>query len=280
MLKRLLKYEFLSTGRIFGLCYAGVLALALLFRITGALAWDHTAEHAAQHLVPWIDLLASLSGAIYGVMIAAVFVITFILILQRFYRNLLGGEGYLMNTLPVHAWQLVISKLIAATVWIILSCVVVALSVGLFAATGDMLSEIISGFRDLLAYFHQQFRLPFIVLVLETVAVCITWITASVLQIYASIMIGHQARRHKIALAVGAYFGINVVMTVAMSVLVNVANALPGNVLDALFGLLLNGTPMQSVQVVLIALVLIQLALSAVFFAVTEHMLRRNLNLE
>ena len=58
------------------------------------------------------------------------------------------------------------------------------------------------------------------------------------------------------------------------------ANALPGNVLDALFGLLLNGTPMQSVQVVLIALVLIQLALSAVFFAVTEHMLRRNLNLE
>ena len=33
MLKKLLKYEFMSTGRVFGLCYAGVLGAALLLRM-------------------------------------------------------------------------------------------------------------------------------------------------------------------------------------------------------------------------------------------------------
>ena len=38
MLSKLLKYEFKSTGRTFGLCYAGVVAAALLLRILGLLS--------------------------------------------------------------------------------------------------------------------------------------------------------------------------------------------------------------------------------------------------
>ena len=61
-----------------------------------------------------------------GVAIGVVCIVT---IIQRFTKNLLGREGYLMHTLPVHPEQLVASKLISSMVWVICSGVVGILSV-------------------------------------------------------------------------------------------------------------------------------------------------------
>ena len=55
-------------------------------------------------------------------------------ILQRFYKNLLSGEGYLMHTLPVRPWQHIASKLIAAVVWTVLSFFVVCVSCLLYTS--------------------------------------------------------------------------------------------------------------------------------------------------
>lgn len=40
----------------------------------------------------------------------ALFVLTMIVIIQRFYKGLLCDEGYLMFTLPVKPWQLIATK--------------------------------------------------------------------------------------------------------------------------------------------------------------------------
>ena len=102
MLSKLLKYEFKSTGRTFGLCYAGVVAAALLLRILGLLSDSiGFSDTLPRSVVLFTEFLTGLSGVAYAVMIVAVCVITFLLILQRFYKNLLSGEGYLMHTLPV-----------------------------------------------------------------------------------------------------------------------------------------------------------------------------------
>lgn len=48
---------------------------------------------------------------LYAMFLCAVVVITFIVILLRFYKNLLQNEGYLMNMLPVKSWQHITAKL-------------------------------------------------------------------------------------------------------------------------------------------------------------------------
>ena len=284
MLKKLLKYEFMSTGRVFGLCYAGVLGAALLLRILGALAWDNTGNQTAvQMLLPVTDIAAGISSLLYGGMVIAVIVVTFIFILQRFYKNLLGGEGYLMQTLPVTPRQLISSKLIAAVVWTVLSSIVVILSVLVLAMSGEMFGELVRDLGDIIRFYHETFATPLTVLALEMIVVCVVGIAASVLQIYAAIMIGHQAAKHKIALAVGAYFGISVVISVASSILMNLLyHIVPNGAWNALSDWLfvMNDTPMLLVHILLLGYLVFNLVLAVIFFAVTEWMMRRNLNLE
>ena len=85
MLTKLLKYEFLSTGRIFLPLYltlVGVSAILKLF-ITIERSIDLM-------IVPQV-----LFTLLYVVLIVAVFALVYILACMRFYRNLLGDEGYL-----------------------------------------------------------------------------------------------------------------------------------------------------------------------------------------
>mgnify|MGYP006988889638 CR=1 FL=1 len=64
--------------------------------------------------------------ATIGAIVAAV-VMTVVLMVSRFYRNLLRNEGYLMFTLPVSAHALVWSKLIVSLVWFLLTALLIFL---------------------------------------------------------------------------------------------------------------------------------------------------------
>ncbi|MEI3280961.1 MAG: hypothetical protein V8R46_09675 [Eubacterium ramulus] len=77
-----------------------------------------------------------ISGLIYGLLIVALMIVTIVMVLQRFYKNLLKGEGYLMHTLPVPTWMLVASKVISSLIWILLSIAVLFVSIFVLVLTG------------------------------------------------------------------------------------------------------------------------------------------------
>ena len=52
------------------------------------------------------------------------FVATLIVVIQRFYKSLLGDEGYLMFTIPVKAWQNILNKLLVSMLWTFTSTVI------------------------------------------------------------------------------------------------------------------------------------------------------------
>ena len=143
MLKKLLKYEFRATARTFLLCYGGLLLLSILVGIS--VASSFAPPYGGN------DILMALLFTAYICLLAGIFVFTFINILQRFYKNLLGGEGYLMNTLPVKAWQLVASKLIAGTFWYLASFLAAGLSLLLIVLMTDVsiLGELLRGLAGL-----------------------------------------------------------------------------------------------------------------------------------
>lgn len=96
MLGKLLKYELKATSRTFLPIYGALILVALgnrLFRMGN------------------INLGFGLTTAILVGLFVALGVLTLMVTIQRFNRNLLGDEGYLMFTLPVGPNQLIFLSL-------------------------------------------------------------------------------------------------------------------------------------------------------------------------
>ena len=120
MLGKLLKYEFRAVGRLYLPLYALVLAFALANRVSS------TFSHS-------INLPQGLLAVGYIMILTGLAIITFIFGITRFKTNLLGDEGYLMFTLPVSRAQLVLSKVISATVWTIIGGMIGVFSIAILA---------------------------------------------------------------------------------------------------------------------------------------------------
>ena len=121
MLAKLIKHEFKATARVFVPMLGTVLALtaatALTVKLGGILVLPGGTGLGGPVLGLVSGLLCLLTFFAMMAMMVAVMVIT----IQRFYKNLLGDEGYLMFTLPVTPAQHITAKLTVGTVWTILS---------------------------------------------------------------------------------------------------------------------------------------------------------------
>ena len=92
MLGKLTKYEFKATARVLLPAYLALLLVTVLGKVLLAVPPVQEALNGA---------IAGFFVVIYMLMIMGVLFLTFFISVQRFYKNLLGDEGYLMHTLPV-----------------------------------------------------------------------------------------------------------------------------------------------------------------------------------
>ena len=92
MLGKLLKYDLRSMLKQFAFIWPAALVMAVVNRFTiGLLDSGDT----------FPELVSGMSMLIYVFILMALYVVSLLFIIQRFYKGLLGDEGYLMFTLPV-----------------------------------------------------------------------------------------------------------------------------------------------------------------------------------
>ena len=134
---KLLKYEWKACARICLPLYGVLILMSFVTHLLYSIPQNSTFGF----------MLPAISSMLYmGVMMAA-FVVTAVILIQRFYKNLLGSEGYLMFTLPVTVTQHLLSKTIIAVVMIALSGIAAFLSIGIFAdmSFGTLFVDMIKG---------------------------------------------------------------------------------------------------------------------------------------
>lgn len=256
MLGKLMKYEFRSSGRLFILIYAAILAVAFI----GGLVVK--GDVRVEMSIPFFILCL-----LYICLIMALIVITIIVIVTRFYKNLLSQEGYLMHVLPVPAWNHVMSKLITAIVWIALAFAVIILSGLLFIAGSGSFEAFNEIFQtDMVREVLDQWGSE-IVLTVAAMFICFVRI---VLQFYVSMAVGASANRHKVAYS----FLIFILSVIVLNIITTVTNQTDfiqvtdaqGNQLlnnmDIINGMIFNGI------------------CAVVFYVLTVVFLRKRLNLE
>ena len=278
MTGKLIKYEFRSALRLIAIVWAALLAAAIFLGIILRTMGFVSAE-APKGVFVFVDMFFSVvPPLLYGALFIAMLVITVIVVVLRFYRGLLGDEGYLMHTLPVKPWQLITAKGVVASAVILISGFAAMLSIFMLIAIQD-----IGGFfRDIGEMFIWLGDNPKAILItLEIIVILVFSVMRSVYQIYTAMAIGQLAGKHRLLTSLGAYIGINMILTVLLMVLMIMADATGMdkwivNVFEAVDVYDRAFYIGQTALGILFALTFVQVA---AFHVVTERILSKKLNL-
>lgn len=273
MLGKLLKYEFKATGRVLLPLYGALLVMSVLIGAglgdwMGKIPWGS-----------WYGVVYGLMMLLYGCVFGAALVVTVLLLIQRFYKNLLRDEGYLMNTLPVAPWQNVAAKLICATVWSV---------VGIGAATLSVFLMGMDDGADWLAFFHdfgqimammtEEYGANVALFAVEGVLAVLVALAQSIVSVYLALAIGHMANRAKIMWSVVAYVGISVVEYLGVMLAMELDSKL--HLMDYVMQVILRNDEVLVAHGLIDGFSLLNVLLGGAMFAATAWILKRRLNLE
>ncbi len=283
MLGKLMKYDLRSGIRTFSLIWIG---LALLGAINGLTIRFVLAGDTQSGLVSFVFgvLPMILLVALYVAM--GIFVLVFII--DRFYKGLLGNEGYLMFTLPVTSTAHIASKALTSMIFSVASAIVALLSGVLLMAvlTPLNLSDVAQAFQEAGRYLRVN-PLPVGTgwVVAEFIVYTLIAAAVSILQIYTAISIGHLGKKNRGWFALLAYVGISIAFSIIMNGCMSLlqSDAFPNVLLNWEFCLDDTGWHVQGVGMMASAIGIgigLELLKGTGFFFATRAILDKRLNLE
>ncbi|MDD3866557.1 MAG: hypothetical protein PHX55_02975, partial [Eubacteriales bacterium] len=109
MFRQLVKHELIATRRL----------VPFIWLVTAVIAVIHLI--ASQIDIQW---LAGTSMVFLILLAISQVIITYVVVVMRYYKSLYSDEGYLTHTLPVKAGSLLGSKVLTSFIWLILSYLV------------------------------------------------------------------------------------------------------------------------------------------------------------
>ena len=215
MLTKLISHEWKDTFKVPAL----LLTITVLLS-AASLVYFSVADQASagtdlnvRNFVLYIACILILSG------LSMILIIYFAI---RFYKNLYTDEGYLMHTLPVKPWMLIVSKLTIGTIWFYLIdlllvgaitlITLIALPTMAYFSPEDLLE-----LRTMFQSYHTIFTVPSILFL--AIPVMIISSVFSLLTIYASISLGQLFSSHKVLASILCYLGLSTILSTAMMLL-------------------------------------------------------------
>ncbi len=272
MLSKLMKHEFKATYKTFSTIYATLLLVSVLCLVMS--------EFEVNNAV--YDVLSILLTVAYTIGIAIVSTLSTVLIINRFNKNLLGDEGYLMHTLPVSKGNLILSKWLVAGVWTIATTIIAMLAIFILMASEIPYGEIIETVKSIYNAYDN-----FVPLILVVFITCIVVVMEQIILIFTAISIGQLWSKHKVLGAFIAYF---VIYFIESTIVERVSTLFAASKMEEL-----NGT-MESVNLATIdnalmdlgdflisymsVFALVCMAFSTIYFFICRFMLSHKLNLE
>ena len=275
MISKLVRFEARSTFRLLVIVWAALLAMAIIIGglalIThGGFYQDLLQGSKAVYVID--KIVSTLMWILYGALFVAQIVLTLAIVVLRFYRGMLGDEGYLMHTLPVKTGDLITSKGIVATVAIIGSIIIGTLSILImvFSIEPDGLRYVMYGFKTAL---QEEPLIP--LYIVEGLIVLVISILSAVYQIYASMSVGQLLNRYRVLMSLAVYIGIGMVLSTVGTVLGVLAGSTD---LGIWLGDLMNKRVLGP-QMVFLGMFLTSAIPLVAFHIMTEKLLSRRLNL-
>ena len=270
MVKKLLKHEFIYYFRSFSLFLPIVLVIAVAARVFRFFDNGNVIN----------DIAIFSSTAMLVVSCAALLILSTVIGIVRFYKNMYSAEGYLTFTLPVTNAQHIFVKLIGAIAWQTV-CLLTVFTAGCIAFAGP---ELVDAF-NLIAHLIDEilFELGMghaIAFAAEMLILILLSVVSTMLLYYACITVGQTAKKNRILMAVGAYF-IYYIATQAVSTVFTIALTVVGmsNAFDGILPWIVDH-PLATLHMVFCGSIVLSAVMTAAFWFVTQWIMTKKLNLE
>ena len=192
MFTKLLKHEFRATGRVVPFIYLVALFMILTNLLTRQLN------------IGGLSMLLQFLMVVVGL---AAILMTYVVIVTRYYKNLYGNEAYLTQTMPVKSSRQVMSKAVVAFVWLILSYLVmggIVLTIMILTAKdqGQSISKLLPG---LIAGLGVQTSSFWLIVAAMAAYICLSMFYL-LAQVYFAITLGNLSRFHSLGIAAPILF--------------------------------------------------------------------------
>lgn len=255
MLGRLIKHEIRATARLIPVCYIAIITAFLTGLIGNAIKNSY---------------LHNLSNILMVILVFAVNIITFVVVVTRYYNNLFGSEGYLTGTLPVDKSKILASKAIVGFAWIIMSYIATAFCTWGLLYNNNVIS--IDFFNhslfDLIkmVFENKTVRFTFFYFL---VAIIIQTIL-SIATIYCAITIAHTKPfiKHPVAFSILWYFIISTVVDIINAILIFIPFGI-----NTATGRIVARSMIRGDGVLSLSNLFASLVISAVLFVITNSLL-------
>ena len=259
MLGKLIKHEFRATRRVM----LPLMALVLLLSVFAGFASRGLEDMSGINDIQFMRTLYFIILFSFFLSLFAVCVVTFVLMIQRFYLSLLHDEGYLSLTLPVSVDEHILSRLIVSVVWffavalLCMTTLLVELSIG---------TPEFSGFGEMLRDLPELLKIDEVPQIMgEGLVVAFAGLCALCLQCYCAMAIGCSADDHKLLLSFVSYF------------ILGFGTSIISTNLFAMSGALLNSD--EGFHLYLWLTALVQAVYAVIFYFAARWFLKNKLNL-
>jgi hypothetical protein len=264
MLKKLLKYEIQATSRIFLPMYALLIVFALINRFFITVNSDYLK-------IPMV-----IAMSVFVIVIVGICAMTLLVTIQRFNKNLLSDEGYLSFTLPVKIHTQIDCKMIVTLMWFVLSSIISVLSIFVMVIDAKGIDILQRFFSEFLPVFNSLGAAGYVI-ILEGIILVIIATLSFAAKIYAAISIGNMSSKHRLLVALGSYVGFGVVEQIISSIVFSPF----GSRMELYFRSLTSPVQMAgAAQIGMLLMILYGLIFGAVYYFLTNWLLKRKLNLE
>ena len=229
MLGKLLKYDLKANYLFLMVGYAVYIVLTLGFTLSVRWILHSVPTGQLEETIQMIVMIATTFLWVFAIM--GVVLMTYILLIRRFYCNMVTDQGYLTLTLPVSTRMHMLSKLISAVIFIAATGCVLTAGMAVVAAgigRGDFMAELLDATGRVLEELGAGF----------SILVCVGGILSmlqAILLIYFSICVGQLCAKHKVWGSIGAYLGITFAINMVTSIVAVVAGVMGNGGLLALF---------------------------------------------
>lgn len=265
MLGKLLKHEFKATGRLLIPFYIMLFIFSIINKITFSLN--------AFEKGPIAKFISTTTIFAYIAIIIVIIVGSYLLIIERFYKNLVTREGYLMFTIPVKTSSLINAKIITMFFWTVISIILPLIALFFtfipFKDYGTILPLIKGTIDNIIS--SSGFS-NFYLLVFEMIIMLLLSIIYKTLTIYLSIAIGQSfVGKNKILSSFIIYAVLSIILQLLTAAGLLLAGLITNKSVDEL-----NNLP----HLIMMVTNLLSIIFIAIQYYYTHYFLDKKLNLE
>ena len=268
MLGKVMKYEFKAIGRILPLFYIALIAASIFLAINLRFIPAETFFGM---------LIRTISGSLYGIILAATAIVTLVILISRYKKSMLGDSGYYMLTLPVKMETHILAKTFSATIWGFFSLVVSIITI--------MIIGTITYIGDIRAVFYQMMeafksltsneKALGAILILEFLILVILSLTKTALTIYAAMSFGQLSKNHPNLMAVVFYMGFNFIESMIATVILNVLDRVI--FINQIFDKLIKD--LKGLDIFMLILIILSTLICVVYFVITNLYMKKKLDI-